>query len=98
MEEPFQSQCSDPEEVWPSTKSHSRVPEYLGENQKLEAAFVSMLDWASSTRVEERPREFVSSKKEPNGRDAAEIEPFENTSCPPISVVDFRTGRRGCRR
>ena len=37
-------------------------------------------DDASSTRVEERPRELVSSKKEPNGRDAAEVDPFNNTS------------------
>ena len=30
-------------------------------------------------RVEGRPREFVSSKKEPNGRDVVEVEPFKNT-------------------
>jgi len=35
-------------------------------------------DDASSTRVEERPREFVSSK-EPNGRDAAQV-PFSKSS------------------
>ena len=51
----------------------------------------SMRDGLSSTRVEERPREFVSSKKEPNGRDATEVEPFENTSGWLISVVDFCT-------
>ena len=30
-------------------------------------------------RVEGRPREFVSSKKEPNSRDVVEVEPFKNT-------------------
>jgi len=53
-------------------------------------------DGASSTRVEERPRAIFLSKKEPNGRDAAEVEPLENTSGPPISVVDFRTALNGC--
>ena len=55
-----------------------------------------LLDDASSTRVEEGPREFVSSKQEPNrsrrGRGRADVEPLENTSCAPISVVDFHPG------
>jgi len=45
------------------------------------------LDDASSTRVEDRPREFASSKQAPNKRDAAEVD--ENTSGAPISAVDF---------
>ena len=49
-------------------------------NQSFEAVpfsgKVTCFDDASSTRVEDRPTEFASSKKEPNGRDAAEVEPF----------------------
>jgi len=37
---------------------------------RFEASRGTYFDDVSSTRVEERPREFVSSKKEPNGRDA----------------------------
>ena len=31
------------------------------------------------------------------GHDVADVEPLENTSCAPISVVDFRTGARSAR-
>ena len=53
--------------------------------------------FVSSTRVEDRPREVVSSEQEPNGRDVAKGELFESTSDPPISVVDLGTGRSDAR-
>ena len=69
---------------------------FQGGNQSFEAASVSgRIDAVSTTlprRASRRGRENSSRPSRSRiGHDAADVEPLENTSCVPISVVDFHT-------